>query len=85
MAGRSLAFPTSLGAARKTRTWGSSLLSDKIDGGEVQVCCVDAIDGECWYNDDAHPGLEGVPLHAVRPLLDRRGRSDDPGEAGRTI
>jgi len=30
-------------------------LRSKIDSGEVQVCCVDPIDGEAWYNEGA-PG-----------------------------
>ena len=52
-----LAFPTSLGSCSQNEDMGLiRSLTDKIEGGEVQVCCVDAIDAECWYNDDAHPG-----------------------------
>lgn len=52
-----LAFPTSLGSCSQNEDMGLlRSLGDKIDAGEVQVCCVDAIDAECWYNDNAHPG-----------------------------
>lgn len=51
-----LAFPTSLGSASQNEDMGLIAgLAGKIDGGEVQVCCVDAIDGEAWYNEGAHP------------------------------
>jgi esterase/lipase superfamily enzyme len=52
-----LAFPTSLGSCAQNEDNGLiGALRDKIDGGEIQVCCVDAIDSDCWYNDGAHPG-----------------------------
>ena len=31
-------------------------LAGKIDAGQLQVFCVDGVDGESWYNRDAHPG-----------------------------
>lgn len=52
-----LAFPTSLGRAWQNEERGLIAgLADKIDGGQIQVCCVDSIDGESWYNRGAHPG-----------------------------
>ena len=52
-----LAFPTSLGSCTQNEDMGLlRSITDKLDAGEVQVCCVDAIDAECWYNDRAHPG-----------------------------
>ncbi len=51
-----LAFPTSLGRASQNEDGGLiSGLADKIDGGEIQVCCVDSVDEESWYNRGAHP------------------------------
>ena len=51
-----LAFPTSLGRAWQNEDGGLLRgLTDKIDGGEVQVCCIDAVDEESWYNKGAHP------------------------------
>jgi esterase/lipase superfamily enzyme len=51
-----LAFPTSLGHANQNEDFGLiGGLRDKIDGGLVQVCCVDAVDEEAWYNRGAHP------------------------------
>lgn len=47
-----LAFPTSLGGCTQNEDMGLiEGLRPKIDAGEVQVCCVDAIDGEAWYNE----------------------------------
>lgn len=52
-----LAFPTSLGSCFQNEDMGLvGGLAHKIVGGEIQVCCVDPIDGEHWYNDGAHPG-----------------------------
>lgn len=31
-------------------------LADKIEGGEIQVCCVDSVNLESWHNSSAHPG-----------------------------
>ncbi len=52
-----LAFPTSLGRCTQNEDMGLiRSLADKIEAGDLQVCGVDAIDAETWYNDDAHPG-----------------------------
>jgi esterase/lipase superfamily enzyme len=51
-----LAFPTSLGQANQNEDFGLIRgLSDLIDGGTIQVCCVDAVDEEAWYNKGASP------------------------------
>jgi esterase/lipase superfamily enzyme len=51
-----LAFPTSLGRAFQNEDGGLiGALADKINGGEIQVCCVDGVDEESWYNRHAHP------------------------------
>ncbi len=53
-----LAFPTSTGGCGQNEDFGlfRGGLEGKIDAGEVQVCCVDGVDGEAWANDEAHPG-----------------------------
>jgi esterase/lipase superfamily enzyme len=52
-----LMFPTSLGGPSQNEDGGIiGALADKIDGGEIQVCCVDSVDEESWYNRGAHPG-----------------------------
>jgi len=51
-----LAFPTSLGSCYQLEEMGLiPALAGKIDSGEIQVCCVEAIDGEHWYNEGAQP------------------------------
>jgi len=51
-----LAFPTSLGHANQNEDFGLIRgLRDAIEGGALQVCCVDGVDQEAWYNRGAHP------------------------------
>ena len=30
-------------------------VADKLENGEIQIYCVDSVDGESWYNKQAHP------------------------------
>ena len=30
-------------------------VADRIDNGQLQLYCVDSVDGESWYNKHAHP------------------------------
>jgi len=81
-----LAFPTSLGRAWQNEDGGLIAgLADKIDGGEIQVACVDAVDEESWYNRGAHPA-DRVRRHdqydryiatEVMPLIRNKARRDD--------
>lgn len=51
-----LAFPTSMGRFYQWEDFGLvSALEDRIEGGSVQVWCVDAVDGESWYASDRSP------------------------------
>lgn len=51
-----LVFPTSGGGFHENEDFQLiDSLRDKIDGGEIQVCCVDSIDRESWYCSWAHP------------------------------
>jgi len=52
-----LVFPTSMGRFFEYEDRGMiQALAGKIDAGQLQVFCVDSVDGESWYNKGAHPG-----------------------------
>lgn len=54
---RMLVFPTSRGRFYEYEDRNMiSNLADQIDGGQLQVYCVDSVDGESFYNWEAHPG-----------------------------
>ncbi len=45
-----LVFPTSLGRFYQWEDFGiTDALGDKIDAGQIQLWCVDSVDGESWY------------------------------------
>lgn len=81
-----LAFPTSMGHARQNEDFGLvGGLSDRIDRGEIQICCVDAVDEEALYNRAAPPAgrvrrqdaYDRYLADEVVPFLRRRaGRGD---------
>ncbi|MBI3450160.1 MAG: esterase family protein [Acidobacteria bacterium] len=82
-----LAFPTSLGSATQNEDNGLiSGLADKIDSGEIQVACVDGVDGESWYNRGAHPAdrvrrhdaYDRYLANEVIPLIRNKAQRDDP-------
>ena len=51
-----LVFPTSMGRFFDYENRGMiGLLAPKIDGGELQVFCLDSVDAESWYNKGAEP------------------------------
>ena len=51
-----LIFPTSMGKYYENEDQGLvGALRDKIDNGQLQVCCVDSVDAESWYCSWAHP------------------------------
>jgi len=52
-----LVFPTSRGRFFEYEDAGMiHALGGKLEGGAIQVFCVDSVDGESWYNKGAHPG-----------------------------
>jgi len=56
-------FPTSMGRFFQYEDTGLvARLSDKLERGEMQLFCVDSIDGESWYNQESHPAERG-PRH----------------------
>ena len=49
-------FPTSGGRFVENDDFHlTDALADKVDRGEIQLCCVDSVDSESWYNKAAHP------------------------------
>ena len=82
-----LIFPTSLGTCSQNEDCGlfREGLAAKVDAGEVQVCSVDAIDGEIWYNRGAHPAWrmhrylqwERYLLEEVLPLIRHKAQRED--------
>jgi esterase/lipase superfamily enzyme len=53
---RVLVFPTSQGRFFEYENNGMvGSVTDRIDNGQLQLYCVDSVDGESWYNKHAHP------------------------------
>jgi esterase/lipase superfamily enzyme len=51
-----LVFPTSVGRFYQNEDFGLvGGIADRIDAGAAQLCCVDSVDAESWYNRGAHP------------------------------
>ncbi|MGO8983825.1 MAG: esterase family protein [Terriglobales bacterium] len=52
-----LVFPTSMGRFFEYEDAGMiRALGGTLEAGQIQVFCVDGVDGESWYNKGAHPG-----------------------------
>ncbi len=49
-------FPTSVGRFYQNEDFGLvAAVGDLIDGGQIQVCCVDSVDDESFYAERKHP------------------------------
>ena len=73
-----LVFPTSMGKFFEYEDRGMiNVLAPRIDAGELQVFCPDAVDNESWYNKGVHPRVrvmrhlqyERYILHEMLPFL----------------
>ena len=73
-----LFFPTRMARFYDYENWGIiDALQDRINNGEIQLCCVDSIDAESFYNYQVHPSVriarhlqyEQYILHEVIPLM----------------
>lgn len=73
-----LVFPTSRGRFYEYEDAGMiHAISQKIESGNVQIFCVDSVDGESWYNRGIHPHdrvmrhitYENYLLYEVLPLI----------------
>jgi esterase/lipase superfamily enzyme len=54
---RAIAFPTSMGRFFDWEDRGLvAALSDQLEGGWLQLVCVDSVDAESWYNKSIPPG-----------------------------
>jgi esterase/lipase superfamily enzyme len=52
-----LVFPTSMGRFYEYEDAGMTrVLEQQLDGGKIQIFCVDAVDSESLYNKNVHPG-----------------------------
>ncbi|MBA2564593.1 MAG: esterase [Gemmatimonadetes bacterium] len=81
-----IGFPTSGGGFRELEDFGLvRALAGKIEAGEIQLCCVDSVDRESWYNNRAHPA-DRVRRHdqfdryvrdEVLPFVAHRAQRDD--------
>lgn len=80
-----LVFPTSMGKFFEYEDRGMiGTLGAKIERGELQVFCTDAVDLESWYNRGVHPKVrvmrhlqyERYLLHELLPFI--REESDAP-------
>jgi esterase/lipase superfamily enzyme len=79
-----LVFPTSLGKYFEYEDREMiATMGDRIGGGALQFYCVDSVDGESWYNKQAHPywrvqrylQYERYLLEDVLPLIHRKNPS----------
>jgi len=51
-----LVFPTARGRFYEYENMGMiQVLTSKIEAGNIQIFCVDSVDGESWYNRNVHP------------------------------
>src|ERR1700682_2601784 len=51
-----IAFPTSMGRFYQNEDFSLiGTLAEKFDSGSLQMVCVDAVDGESWYNRGISP------------------------------
>lgn len=82
---RMLVFPTSKGRFYEWEDRGMmNTLADQIDGGNLQVYCVDSVDAESWYAHWKHPGAkawrnieyDNYLVYEVLPLS--RQKNDNP-------
>ena len=80
-----IVFPTSQGRFYEFEDRGMvGAIADKIEGGRVQLFCVDSVDGESWYNRGVPPRwriarqvqYENYVLREVVPFI--RGRNGRP-------
>ena len=54
-------FPTSMGRFHQYEDFGLvGALSAKLEAGELQLVCVDSVDGESWYNSSAAPSQRAI-------------------------
>ncbi|HWQ03174.1 MAG TPA: alpha/beta hydrolase-fold protein, partial [Candidatus Nitrosotenuis sp.] len=84
-------FPTSMGRFFEYEDRGMvSALGELLEGGRLQLFCVDSVDAESWYNRGAHPyhrvrrhvQYESYVLHEVLPLVRQRSQRGQVGVTG---
>ena len=54
-------FPTSSGSYYENEDFKlTDSVADKVDAGEVQLCLVDTVNNESWYNKSVHPAVRAA-------------------------
>ena len=86
-----IAFPTSMGRFFQYEDSGTvAALAHKLEAGQLQLCCVDSVDTESWYNEGVHPAAR-APRHEqydaylrgeVVPFVRDRAQRHDLGAFG---
>ncbi|SMC58888.1 esterase family protein [Pedobacter africanus] len=80
-----LFFPTRMARFYDYENWGIvDAMRSQIDAGQVQLFCVDSIDGESFYNEQLHPynrmerhlQYESYILNEVVPLIKAKNNGD---------
>jgi esterase/lipase superfamily enzyme len=84
-------FPTSMGRYVQYEDMDTvAQLAAKIDAGQMQLVCVDSVDGESWYNEGAPPAQRGRRQQQyddylrdeLIPYIQRRAQRPDVGTFG---
>lgn len=79
-----LFFPTRMARFYDYENWGVvDALRDQIDGGHMQLFCLDSVDAESFYNRNVHPDVrirrhlqyEDYIIHEVLPLMHLKNNS----------
>ena len=79
-------FPTSGGRFTENDDFHlTDSLADKVDRGEIQLCCVDSVDNESWYNKWIHPAdrvrrhmaYDSYLRHEMVPYIQNRAQRSD--------
>jgi esterase/lipase superfamily enzyme len=79
-------FPTSSGRFYENEDFKlSDSVADKVDAGEVQLCLIDTVNDESWYNKSVHPAVRAARhtqydaylRHELVPYVHDRARRGD--------
>ena len=79
-------FPTSSGRFYENEDFHlTDSLADRVDGGEIQLICVDTVNDESWYNRHVHPAIRAARhaqydaylRHELVPYIFKRAQRGD--------
>ena len=76
-----LVFPTSMGRYFEYEdNQMVAAVADRIEAGQLQIYCVDSVDGESWYNQAGASLLARATASAIRALHPERCAASDVGQ-----